>query len=118
MSQKAPGILVISRGSTANIDPIAEQLSSGHSQIKAFDLGKVPIGGTGYTFDTEGTLLGWGLRNSVGVAEHPSTGGIYSVENSADQIERDGVDIHEDNPGKSYRLLLSEAFTDRGKVRK
>ncbi|MCJ1352179.1 MAG: hypothetical protein MMC33_002163 [Icmadophila ericetorum] len=115
MSQKAPGILVISRGSTANIDPIAEQLSSGHSQIKAFDLGKVPIGGTGYTFDTEGTLLGWGLRNSVGVAEHPSTGGIYSVENSADQIERDGVDIHEDNPGKSYRLLLSEAFTDRGK---
>ena len=99
MSQKAPGMLVISRGSSANIDPSAEQLSSGHSQIKVFDLGKVPTGGSGYTFDTEGILLGWGLRNSVGVAEHPSTGGIYSVENSVDNIERKGQDIHQNNPG-------------------
>ena len=44
--------------------------------------------------------MGWGLRNAVGVAEHPVTGGVYSVENSCDQFTRDGTDIHEDNPGE------------------
>ena len=33
----------------------------------------------GYSFAHDGLRLGWGLRNSVGVAEHPQTGGIYSV---------------------------------------
>lgn len=41
-----------------------------------------------------------GLRNSVGVAEEPITGGIYSVENSVDQISRDNRDVHQDNPAE------------------
>ena len=49
-------------------------------------------------------MLGWGLRNSVGVAEEPKTGGIYSVENSADQISRDGTDIHQDDPGEEMNF--------------
>ena len=97
LSQEAPGLLLVSRGSTANIDLTAASLASGHSQIRAFNL----INQTGpYQFDTEGFRLGWGLRNSVGVAEHPGSGKIYSVENSADQILRDGQDIHENNPGE------------------
>ena len=98
LSQKADNLLLISRGSTSNIDTLAEDLSSGHSQLKAFDLSNVTD--SGYQFDTEGLRLGWGLRNSVGVAEHPDTGGIYSVENSVDQIMREGRDVHQDNPGE------------------
>ncbi len=102
VSQKVNGTLLISRGSTANIDPEAEMLSSGHSQIRAFNL--LNITSAGYDFDTDGLRLGWGLRNSVGVAEHPTTGGIYSVENSVDQATRDGVDVHEDNPGEEMNF--------------
>ena len=72
MSQKVNGTLVISRGSTANIDTSAEQLASGHSQIKAFNLNNITS--DGYQFDTDGLRLGWGLRNSVGVAERKQGG--------------------------------------------
>lgn len=102
MSQKVNGTLVVSRGSTSNVDPLAEQLSSGHSQIRAFNLNNITS--KGYSFDTDGLRLGWGLRNSVGIAEHPSTGGVYSVENSVDQIMRDGKDIHQDNPGEEMNF--------------
>ena len=102
LSKKVPGLLLVSRGSTSNIDIEAASLASGHSQIKAFNLNNMT--GTAYDFDTAGLRLGWGLRNSVGVAEHPITGGIYSVENSADQIVRDGVDVHENNPGEEMNF--------------
>lgn len=102
LSQKVPGMLLISRGSTSNLDLDAAQLSSGHSQIKAFDLNNLT--GDGYDFDSQGLRLGWGLRNSVGVAEHPSSGGIFSVENSVDQMTRQGKDIHEDNPGEEMNF--------------
>ncbi|KAL2043436.1 hypothetical protein N7G274_003743 [Stereocaulon virgatum] len=102
MSQKVNGTLLISRGSTSNIDLEAEVLSSGHSQIRAFNL--LNITSKGYDYNTDGLRLGWGLRNSVGVAEHPNTGGIYSVENSVDQATRDGQDVHEDNPGEEMNF--------------
>ena len=102
MSQKVDGMLIISRGSTSNIDPAAELLSSGHSQIRVFNLSNITA--NGYTYDTDGMRLGWGLRNSVGVAEHPTTGGIFSVENSVDQATRDGLDVHEDNPGEEMNF--------------
>ena len=95
-------MLLVSRGSTANIDLSAASLASGHSQIRAFNL--TNLTDQAYQFDTTGIRLGWGLRNSVGVAEHPVTGGIYSVENSADQITRDGQDIHENNPGEELNF--------------
>ena len=102
VSEKESNTLLISRGSTSNIDPLASNISTGHSQIKAFNLGTVPA--NGYQFDTDGLRLGWGLRNSVGVAEHPGTGGLYSVENSADNVVRDGVDIHQNNPGEEMNF--------------
>ena len=102
LSQKVNGTLLISRGSTSNVDIGAEMLSSGHSQIKAFNLNNVTQ--NGYSYDTDGLRLGWGLRNSVGVVEHPITGGIYSVENSVDQIMRQGRDVHQDNPGEEMNF--------------
>ena len=56
-SEKVKTTLLISRGSTSNIDPLASNLSTGHSQIKAFNLGKVPA--NGYQFDTDGLRLGY-----------------------------------------------------------
>lgn len=102
MSHKVNGTLLVSRGSTSNIDPLTAFISSGHSQIKAFDLTNVTA--DGYEFDTRGLRLGWGLRNSVGLAEHPTTGGIYSVENSVDDAMREGQDIHDNNPGEEMNF--------------
>jgi glucose/arabinose dehydrogenase len=104
ISEKEPGMLLVSRGSNSNIDLAAETLDSGHSQIRAFKVDNITSDSNPYDFTTSGRLLGWGLRNSVGVAEEPLTGGIYSVENSADEIERDGVDIHQNNPGEEMNF--------------
>ncbi len=112
MSEKSNGTLMISRGSASNVDVEAAVLSSGHCQIKAFDLTRAPQ--NGYDFTTQGELLGWGLRNSVGLSEHPVTGGIYSVENSVDEITRDGVDVHQDNPGEELNFHGSLNGTEDG----
>lgn len=97
ISQTNPNTLIVSRGSQSNEDDEARKKDSGHSQLRTFDLSKE--GDKPYDF-MDGELLGWGLRNSVGVTEHPNTGGIWSVENSVDQLSRKGKDIHTDNPAE------------------
>lgn len=57
VSEKAENTLLISRGSTSNIDALASNISTGHSQIKAFNLTQVPT--NGYQFDTDGIRLGY-----------------------------------------------------------
>lgn len=114
LSQKAVGMLLISRGSTSNLDLKANSLDSGHSQIRAFNLSNTTS--VPYDFTTDGMRLGWGIRNAVGVAEH-RTGLIYSVENSADEITRDGVNIHENNPGErllEHGALINNTFAAQG----
>lgn len=95
MSQNEPGILVVSRGSSDSSE--GSSLSSGLGQIKAFDL--IDTSSIPYDFDTTGRLLGWGLYNAVGLGEHPTTGGVFSMDNGADDVTRDGIDIHQTNPG-------------------
>ena len=115
LSQFMRNMLIVSRGSNANIDPGAAYLNGGRGQIRAFDLNHVPSGG--YDFSTQGLRLGWGLRNSVGVAEHPVTGGIYSVENSCDDLTRDGVDVHQTNPGEEMNFhgtLINNRYQGQG----
>jgi glucose/arabinose dehydrogenase len=53
---------------------------------------------------TEGKVIGWGLRNSVGMDEDPVTGAIYSNENGSDDLKRDGRDIHENSPGEEINF--------------
>lgn len=115
LSQKANGLLVVSRGSTSNIDAKASVLATGHSQIKAYNVTNITEGP--YDFSSDGLRLGWGLRNSVGLAEHPDTGGIYSVENSVDEMRRNGKDIHQDNPGEELNFhgyLNGTTYTAQG----
>jgi len=114
LSRQVDGLLLVSRGSTSNLDPLAEDITTGHSQIKAFNITNST---DAYDYDTEGLRLGWGLRNSVGVAEEPLTGGIWSVENSVDEMEREGENIHADNPGEELNFhgyLNGTEFADQG----
>ncbi|CRK13859.1 hypothetical protein BN1723_002076 [Verticillium longisporum] len=104
MSDKTPGLLVVSRGSEGNVDAMALRRASGHSQLRVFNVTSIATDGETFSFSRDGKILGWGLRNSVGVVEHPDDGGIWSVENSVDNLERDGVDIHSNNPGEELNF--------------
>ena len=107
-AKKQKDTLIVSRGSESNVDFNSLDLSTGHCQIKSF-----PVNGNRATqnFNNTGKLLGWGLRNSVGVAEHPLTGGIYSVEMGMDYLTRDEKDISENNPGDemNYHGIIGKA---------
>lgn len=76
-----PDKLLVSSGSDGNMD--MECLEPARCNIKVFDIGTLPE--EPYNFARDGEVLGWGLRNSVGLAED-SEGGIWSVENSADNV--------------------------------
>ena len=102
LAQKAPGMMVVSFGSLSNLDLSATNVDSGTASVKAFNLTNLT---STYTYQTDGILLGWGLRNEVGLAEHPITGGIWGVENSADQVIRYDVDVHATNPGEELNFL-------------
>ncbi|KAK4915484.1 hypothetical protein LTR66_017082, partial [Elasticomyces elasticus] len=102
LSKKVPGLMVVSRGSQSNLDVLSANISTGHAQVKAFNL----MNRTNtYNYETAGLRLAWGVRNEIGIAEHPTTGGIWGVENSADQITRDGVDVSTNNPGEELNYF-------------
>lgn len=107
-------MLIVSRGTVNDEDKEARNPNSGHSQIRAFDVSSKKNGSEPHAF-MDGTLLGMGLRNSVGVAEDPAKGGIWSVENSIDELTRKGKDIHADNPGEelNYHGVLNDTATDK-----
>lgn len=102
LSRSVPGMLLVSRGSGPNVDPRALDRSTAISTIKAFNLTNATS--EGYSYIDDGLLLGWGLRNSVGVAEEPVSGGIYSVENSVDNFQRGTELINENNPGEEMNF--------------
>ncbi|KAF1956166.1 soluble quino protein glucose dehydrogenase [Byssothecium circinans] len=122
LSRKTPGMLLVSRGSQSNLDMAALDVSTGVSTIKAFNItgrsNSTNGNASSYSFAQDGVLLGWGLRNSVGVAEEPVTGGIYSVENSVDDIERNGRTFNQNNPGEELNFhgyLNGTQFADQGR---
>lgn len=108
-AKKQKNTLIVSRGSDSNVDYSSLDLTTGHCQIKSFAVQKDKT--ATQNFNTTGKLLGWGLRNSVGVAEYPVTGGIYSVEMGMDYATRDGKDISQNNPGDelNYHGIIGKA---------
>jgi glucose/arabinose dehydrogenase len=115
-------MLLVSRGSQSNLDLEALDINTAISTIKAFNVtnGSNSTNSTAssYNFAKDGLLLGWGLRNSVGVAEEPMHGGFYSVENSVDDFMRNGQNIHQNNPGEEMNFhgyLNGTEFADQGK---
>jgi glucose/arabinose dehydrogenase len=115
MSKKVPGTLLVSHGSDGNNDAQCRQKTSGHCQIRAFDV-RNATRTYNYATESDGNrLIGWGLRNSVGVAEAPD-GGIWSNENGFDNMRRDSVDIHNDSPGEeiNFHGYLNRASPETG----
>ncbi|KAK2013888.1 hypothetical protein LZ32DRAFT_604142 [Colletotrichum eremochloae] len=82
LHKKTPYILLVARGTAANIDEDAPEEYTGHSQLRAF--GTRSLGGNSqpFNFAAQGTMLGWRLQNPVGVAEEPIIGGIWAVKDS------------------------------------
>jgi hypothetical protein len=104
ISPMHPNLLAVSRGSDGNIDPSAASITSGHSQVKVFDLNKIPDGGYDYTAD--GGVMAYGVRNEVGITTD-SNGHLWGVENSADNLERNGTTISKDNPAEKLNYCKS-----------
>lgn len=96
-SKSFPDFLIISRGSEGNFDIHALDPAAGRSMIKAFNVSR--MNEKPYNFTNDGVLLGWGLRNSVGVGED-QLGGLWSVENSVDQLMRQAIHAQTDNPAE------------------
>ncbi|KAL2069968.1 hypothetical protein VTL71DRAFT_14648 [Oculimacula yallundae] len=103
-----PDVLLVQRGSSGNIDSPTTGIDSGRSQTRIFNIASILT--TPVDYSKSGDVLGWGLRNSVGLGEDPSTGGIWSVENSADDIKKGGKDVHTNNPAEelNYHGLLND----------
>ncbi|KAJ3506709.1 hypothetical protein NLJ89_g6719 [Agrocybe chaxingu] len=106
VSRKNPHLLLVSVGSDSNIDIPSFDPASGRSQIRVFDLRRIGEGGVDY--NTNGQVVGYGLRNDVGIAEDKA-GIIHSIENSMDNAFRavDGIrtDVHNDNPAEKVNRL-------------
>ncbi|KAF2270376.1 hypothetical protein CC78DRAFT_130627 [Lojkania enalia] len=97
-----PNLLVVSHGSNANIDTASASASTGRAIIKVFDLTKVPSGG--YNYPSTGWTAGYGQRNEVGMC-FDSNNMLWGVENSGDDFRRNGVDIHQNNPGEKIHYM-------------
>lgn len=72
-----PDLLLVSRGSNDNIDNGTAEIGSGRSQIRIFKVQELIDANQAVDY-TKGDVLGWGLRNSVGVTQDPTTGNIVS----------------------------------------
>ncbi|KAH8650066.1 soluble quino protein glucose/sorbosone dehydrogenase [Xylariales sp. PMI_506] len=106
ISPQHPNLLVISHGSNSNLDMQAANPALGRSVIKVFDLNVIPAGG--YDWASQGYLIGFGLRNDVGM-DFDANGMLWSVENSADDLARtvNGVstDVHTNNPAEELNYI-------------
>jgi glucose/arabinose dehydrogenase len=107
-SKFSPDTLLVAIGSAANIDTATTAQSAGRSMIKQFSIKQIMATPTTYTGG--GEVLGWGLRNIVGMGEHPISGAVYSVENSMDDIKLNGKDVHNENPAEkaNYHGMLND----------
>ncbi|EGX88842.1 Soluble quinoprotein glucose/sorbosone dehydrogenase [Cordyceps militaris CM01] len=99
-----PDLLLVSRGSNDNVDKETADIASGRSQLRSFKIADLVKDGAEAVDYTAGEVLGWGLRNSVGVADDPTNGHIWTVENSLDNMKRKGDDIHNSNPGEELNF--------------
>ncbi|KAF8707850.1 pyrroloquinoline quinone binding, partial [Rhizoctonia solani] len=103
--------IIVTRGSESNLDEGAAEISSGRSQIRRFALNSSLPSGAGWAWE-QGELLGWGLRNAVGIALSPDGEDLWEVENSSDNVFWRGVDVHHENPAEELnRIPLNNIST-------
>ncbi|KAG4255604.1 hypothetical protein FPRO03_04553 [Fusarium proliferatum] len=98
-----PNLLLVAGGSDGNLDVETVDKDVVRSQVRVFKIDELLAAEAPLVYG-EAEVLGWGLRNSVGWAEDPSTGHIWSVENSVDNLYRGDVDVHNTNPGEELNF--------------
>ena len=76
--ETAPDLLYVLRGSDGNIDNATTETGTARSIMKIFNVTELLAATEPIDYAAGGEISAWGLRNSVGVAEDPSTGGIVS----------------------------------------
>jgi glucose/arabinose dehydrogenase len=72
-----PNMLLVAGGSDGNLDSETVNKDVVRSQVRVFKIDEMLAAGAPLEYG-EASLLGWGLRNSVGWAEDPATGHIVS----------------------------------------
>jgi len=87
---QAPNLVLLQVGSNSNWDYQSESPSAGRAIVKVFDMSKVPSGG--YDYNTQGQVLGYGMRNEIGLTFDPA-GHVWGVENSGD-VSDEGFSLH------------------------
>jgi glucose/arabinose dehydrogenase len=101
VSPKNPNIVLVSDGSNGNWDYPAGSPATGRACVKAFDVSKTPA--SGYNYNTQGTMVAYGVRNEVALAFDPN-GHVWGAENSGDDFKRtvngQATDVHIDNPAE------------------
>lgn len=102
VSPKNPDLVIVSVGSNNNWDYATSSPGAGRSIVKVFDATAAPA--SGYNFNTEGTVLAYGLRNSVALGFDPN-GHVWASENSGDSFTLNNQDIHIDNPAEELNYL-------------
>jgi len=102
VSKKNPDYLVVSVGSSEDLDSPSNPPGPDRASVKVFDMRTIPDSGVNYV--TGGKLLGYGLRNMVAFTEDRA-GILHGADNSVDEAYRmvDGVktDIESDNPAEN-----------------
>jgi len=86
ITKKSPDQMLVQVGPNANIDSATTEASSGRSQARIFSVNALSTGRSSVAYTT-GQLFAYGLRNSIGWAEEPSTGGIVSY--NLDKVEEE-----------------------------
>jgi glucose/arabinose dehydrogenase len=70
-----PNLLLVSGGSNGNVDPPTVDIETVRSQVRVFNIDDLLSANAPLSYG-DAPVLGWGLRNSVGFAEDPTTGYI------------------------------------------
>lgn len=73
-----PNLLLVAGGSDGNLDVETVDKDVVRSQVRVFNIDDMLAADAPLEYG-KASLLGWGLRNSVGWAEDPSTGYIVSA---------------------------------------
>ncbi|KAG9096403.1 hypothetical protein FS749_008580 [Ceratobasidium sp. UAMH 11750] len=97
-----PKYIIVTRGATGNWDPSAADPKSGPAEIRRFKLTGVPPGGWSWQ---QGEIVGWGLRNGVGIAFSKDGKSLWEVENGPDNAHWQGVDVHNNNPAEELNKI-------------
>lgn len=100
-----PNLLLVAGGSDGNLDTATVDKNVVRSQVRVFKIDELLSAEAPLEYG-KASLFGWGLRNSVGWAEDPSTGNIVSVI-SPTQSQNPGTDTVKSGPLRTQSTIFT-----------